>query len=78
MRAKRGEFDIVVAMTHDHGLIAVKLDGIEHAVNVTVGLPFLRASVDHGTAYDIAWQCKASSENLLHVLNWAHRATTHD
>jgi 4-hydroxythreonine-4-phosphate dehydrogenase len=74
MRAKRGEFDIVVAMTHDHGLIAVKLDGIEHAVNVTVGLPFLRASVDHGTAYDIAWQGKADSTNLLHVLNWSHRA----
>jgi 4-hydroxythreonine-4-phosphate dehydrogenase len=75
MRAKRGEFDIVVAMTHDHGLIAVKLNGIERAVNVTVGLPFLRASVDHGTAYDIAWQGKADSTNLLHVLNWAHRAT---
>jgi 4-hydroxythreonine-4-phosphate dehydrogenase len=74
MRAKRGEFDIVVAMTHDHGLIAVKLDGIERAVNVTVGLPFLRASVDHGTAYDIAWQGKADSTNLLHVLNWSHRA----
>jgi 4-hydroxythreonine-4-phosphate dehydrogenase len=49
MRAKRGEFDIVVAMTHDQGLIPVKLDGIERAVNVTLGLPFLRASVDHGT-----------------------------
>jgi 4-hydroxythreonine-4-phosphate dehydrogenase len=77
MRTKRGEFDIVVAMTHDHGLIAVKLDGIEHAVNVTVGLPFLRASVDHGTAYDIAWQGKASSVNLLHVMNWAHKAIAH-
>jgi 4-hydroxythreonine-4-phosphate dehydrogenase len=74
MRAKQGEFDIVVAMTHDHGLIAVKLDGIEHAVNVTVGLPFLRASVDHGTAYDIAWQGKANASNLLHVLNWSHQA----
>jgi 4-hydroxythreonine-4-phosphate dehydrogenase len=74
MRAKRGEFDIVVAMTHDHGLIAVKLDGIDRAVNVTVGLPFLRASVDHGTAYDIAWKGNASSANLLHVLNWAHAA----
>lgn len=76
MRAKRGEFDIVVAMTHDHGLIAVKLDGIDHAVNVTVGLPFLRASVDHGTAYDIAWRGVASSKNLRHVLNWAHSATS--
>ncbi|MGL5003694.1 MAG: 4-hydroxythreonine-4-phosphate dehydrogenase PdxA, partial [Casimicrobium sp.] len=44
MRAKRGEFDIVVAMTHDQGLIPVKLDGIERAVNVTLGLPFLRVS----------------------------------
>ncbi len=71
MRAKRGEFDIVVAMTHDQGLIPVKLDGIERAVNVTLGLPFLRASVDHGTAYDIAWQGKASSENLQYVMKWA-------
>jgi 4-hydroxythreonine-4-phosphate dehydrogenase len=73
MRAKRGEFDIVVAMTHDQGLIPVKLDGIERAVNVTLGLPFLRASVDHGTAYDIAWQGKASSENLQYVMQWATR-----
>jgi 4-hydroxythreonine-4-phosphate dehydrogenase len=71
MRAKRGEFDIVVAMTHDQGLIPVKLDGIERAVNVTLGLPFLRASVDHGTAYDIAWQGKASSANLQYVMKWA-------
>ncbi|MGL4230305.1 MAG: 4-hydroxythreonine-4-phosphate dehydrogenase PdxA [Casimicrobium sp.] len=73
MRAKRGEFDIVVAMTHDQGLIPVKLDGIDRAVNVTLGLPFLRASVDHGTAYDIAWQGKASSENLQYVMKWAAR-----
>jgi 4-hydroxythreonine-4-phosphate dehydrogenase len=72
-RGDGGEFDIVVAMTHDHGLIPVKLDGIESAVNITLGLPFLRASVDHGTAYDIAWQGKASSENLQYVLNWARR-----
>ena len=70
MRAVRGEFDAVIAMTHDHGLIPVKLDGLEHAVNVTLGLPFLRTSVDHGTAYDIAWQGRASSENLRHVLAW--------
>lgn len=73
MRAKRGEFDIVVAMTHDQGLIPVKLDGIERAVNVTLGLPFLRASVDHGTAYDIAWQGKASSVNLQYVMRWARK-----
>ncbi len=70
MRARQGEFDLVVAMLHDHGLIAVKLDGIERAVNVTLGLPFLRTSVDHGTAYEIAWQGRASAANLLHVLNW--------
>jgi len=70
MRARRGEFDVVVAMTHDHGLIAVKLDGLEQAVNVTLGLPFLRTSVDHGTAFDIAWQGRASAANLESVLSW--------
>ena len=49
-----GEFDIVVAMTHDHGLIPVKYLGVEAGVNVTLGLPFVRTSPDHGTAFDIA------------------------
>ena len=49
-----GEFDLVVAMTHDHGLIPVKYLGVEHGVNVTLGLPFVRTSPDHGTAFDIA------------------------
>jgi len=49
-----GEFDIVVAMTHDHGLIPVKDLGVEPGVNVTLGLPFVRTSPDHGTAFDIA------------------------
>ncbi len=75
MRAWAGEFDIVVAMYHDQGLIPVKLLGIEHAVNVTVGLPFLRASVDHGTAFDIAGQGVASAANLLHVLRFTQAAT---
>ncbi len=70
MRAWAGEFDIVVAMYHDQGLIPVKLLGIEHAVNVTVGLPFLRASVDHGTAFDIAGKGIASDANLRHVLRF--------
>jgi 4-hydroxythreonine-4-phosphate dehydrogenase len=73
MRAWAGEFDIVVAMYHDQGLIPVKLLGIEHAVNVTVGLPFLRASVDHGTAFDIAGKGVASEANLRHVLAWLER-----
>jgi 4-hydroxythreonine-4-phosphate dehydrogenase len=49
-----GEFDVVVAMTHDHGLIPVKYLGVERGVNVTLGLPFVRTSPDHGTAFDIA------------------------
>ncbi len=54
MRARRGEFDIVVAQYHDQGLIPVKYLGVDQGVNVTVGLPFVRTSVDHGTAFDIA------------------------
>jgi 4-hydroxythreonine-4-phosphate dehydrogenase len=54
MRARRGAFDLVVAMMHDHGLIPVKYLGVEQGVNVTLGLPFVRTSPDHGTAFDIA------------------------
>ena len=54
MRARRGEFDVVVCCYHDQGLIPVKLVAFGHAVNVTLGLPFVRTSVDHGTAFDIA------------------------
>jgi len=53
-RASSGEFDLVVAMYHDQGHIPVKLGGFDEGVNVTLGLPFPRASVDHGTAFDIA------------------------
>ncbi len=53
-RALRGEFDVVLAMYHDQGLIPVKLTGFGKSVNVTLGLPVVRTSVDHGTAYDIA------------------------
>ncbi len=70
MRARNGEFDVVLAMYHDQGLIPVKLLGLDHAVNVTIGLPFLRSSVDHGTAFDIAGRGIASEANLLHVLRW--------
>ena len=54
MRAKRGEFDLVVAQYHDQGLIPIKLGGLSEGVNVTVGLPFIRTSPDHGTAFDLA------------------------
>ena len=70
MRARTGEFDVVLAMYHDQGLIPVKLLWLDAAVNVTIGLPFLRSSVDHGTAFDIAGRGVASEANLLHVLRW--------
>ena len=59
-----GEFDIVVAMLHDHGLIPVKYLGVEQGVNVTLGLPFVRTSPDHGTAFDIASQGIADHASL--------------
>jgi 4-hydroxythreonine-4-phosphate dehydrogenase len=63
-RARNGEFDIVVAQYHDQGLIPVKYLGIDEGVNVTVGLPFIRTSVDHGTAFDIADRGIASPDSL--------------
>jgi len=59
-----GEFDLVVAMTHDHGLIPVKYLGVEQGVNVTLGLPFVRTSPDHGTAFDIAGTGVADASSL--------------
>lgn len=64
MRARQGEFDIVVAQYHDQGLIPVKYLGVDHGVNVTVGLPFVRTSVDHGTAFNIAGQGIADPSSL--------------
>jgi 4-hydroxythreonine-4-phosphate dehydrogenase len=73
MRARRGEFDLVVAMTHDHGLIPVKYLGVEQGVNVTLGLPFVRTSPDHGTAFDIAGQGRADPASLIAALHMARR-----
>jgi 4-hydroxythreonine-4-phosphate dehydrogenase len=73
MRARRGEFDLVVAMTHDHGLIPVKYLGVERGVNVTLGLPFVRTSPDHGTAFDIAGQGVADASSLLAAIAMARR-----
>jgi 4-hydroxythreonine-4-phosphate dehydrogenase len=73
MRARRGEFDLVVAMTHDHGLIPVKYLGVEQGVNVTLGLPFVRTSPDHGTAFDIAGRGIADPASLITALAWARR-----
>ena len=66
-----GEFDVVVAMTHDHGLIPVKYLGVERGVNVTLGLPFVRTSPDHGTAFDIAGRGVADASSLGAALRLA-------
>ena len=68
-----GEFDLVVAMTHDHALIPVKYLGIADGVNVTLGLPFVRTSPDHGTAFDIAGRGTADPASLVAALRLARR-----
>lgn len=75
-RAKNGqsgEFDVVVAMHHDQGLIPVKYLGVEQGVNVTLGLPLVRTSPDHGTAFDIAGTGKADPASLLAAIRMARR-----
>lgn len=72
MRARGlAEFDAVIAMYHDQGLIPVKYLGVEHGVNVTLGLPFVRTSPDHGTAFDIAGTGKADATSMLSALAMA-------
>ncbi len=70
-RAVRGDFDLVVAMYHDQGHGPVKVLGLEAGVNVTVGLPFVRTSVDHGTAFDIAGTGLADEQSLIEALRQA-------
>ncbi|HJQ28320.1 MAG TPA: 4-hydroxythreonine-4-phosphate dehydrogenase PdxA [Rubrobacter sp.] len=71
MRARMGAFDIVVVQYHDQGHIPIKLMGFDTGVNVTVGLPFFRTSVDHGTAFDIAGTGKAEPASLRAALDLA-------
>jgi 4-hydroxythreonine-4-phosphate dehydrogenase len=73
MRARRGEFDAVVAMYHDQGLIPVKYLGVEQGVNVTLGLPLVRTSPDHGTAFDIAGSGRADASSLMAAVRMARR-----
>ena len=75
MRARQGSFDVVVAMYHDQGLIPVKLLGLDHGVNTTLGLPFVRTSPDHGTAFDIAGTGRASPTSLLAAIDAALSAS---
>ncbi len=71
VRARDGEFDGVVAMYHDQGHIALKLLGMHRAVNVTLGLPIVRTSVAHGTAFDLAWQGRAEVGSMIEALRVA-------
>lgn len=73
MQARMGRFDIVVAQYHDQGLIPVKYMGLERGVNVTLGLPFVRTSPDHGTAFDIAGTGKADAASIQTAMDYAHR-----
>lgn len=72
-RALRGEFDVVVALYHDQGLAPLKAVDFDEAVNVTLGLPFVRTSPDHGTAYGIAGQGKASPRSFANAVTVARR-----
>ncbi|MGE0405199.1 MAG: 4-hydroxythreonine-4-phosphate dehydrogenase PdxA [Candidatus Korobacteraceae bacterium] len=74
-RAGRGDFDMVVAMYHDQGHGPVKVLGLEAGVNITVGLPVIRTSVDHGTAFDIAGTGVADERSLLEALRQAMELT---
>lgn len=72
----RKRYDAIVCMYHDQGHTPMKLLAFESGVNITVGLPIVRTSVDHGTAFDIAWQGVAFTESLEHALTWARRLTS--
>ncbi|TBR71268.1 MAG: 4-hydroxythreonine-4-phosphate dehydrogenase PdxA, partial [Nevskiaceae bacterium] len=68
-----GEFDVVVAMYHDQGLIPVKYLGVDRGVNVTLGLPLVRTSPDHGTAFDIAGTGTANAASLIEAIRMARQ-----
>jgi len=70
-RAQRGDFDLIIAMYHDPGHGPVKVLGLESGVNITLGLPVIRTSVDHGTAFDIAGTGKADERSMLEAIRQA-------
>jgi 4-hydroxythreonine-4-phosphate dehydrogenase len=70
-KAYKGEVDIVVCMYHDQGLIPLKMIAFDKGVNVTIGLPFVRTSPDHGTAYDIAWKGVANPSSMIEAIKMA-------
>jgi len=70
-KMRDGEFDMVIAMYHDQGHIPLKLIAMDEGVNVTLGIPLVRTSVDHGTAYDIAGKGIAREQSLLAAIRFA-------
>jgi 4-hydroxythreonine-4-phosphate dehydrogenase len=76
-KAYKGEVDIIVCMYHDQGLIPLKMIAFDTGVNVTVGLPFVRTSPDHGTAYDIAWKGIADPSSMIEAIKLAVRLKTY-
>jgi 4-phospho-D-threonate 3-dehydrogenase / 4-phospho-D-erythronate 3-dehydrogenase len=76
-RTLAGEFDVVLAMYHDQGHIPVKVHGFEESVSVALGLPFIRTSVDHGTAFDIAGKGIANSQSMEEAIRVAVRLVQH-
>lgn len=75
MQCHEGMYDMVVAMYHDQGHIPLKLLGFYDGVNITAGLPFIRTSADHGTAFDIAWRGKAKAESMAVSIQLAMQIT---
>ena len=77
-RQRQGDFDVVVAAYHDQALAAVKTLEFDSAVNLTLGLPYVRTSPDHGTAFDLAGQGKASPASFAAALKLARELTIQD
>ena len=73
LAASRGQYDVVLAMYHDQALIPIKTMAFDQSVNVTIGLPYLRVSVDHGTAFDIAGRGIADAAPMRYAIEWAAR-----
>lgn len=75
VEAYRGRYDAVICMYHDQGLIPLKMISRGHGVNVTLGLPFVRTSPDHGTAYDIAGAYRADPGSMIEAIRLTLRLT---
>ena len=77
-KAKAKDWDFIIAMYHDQGMIPVKMDAFGEAVNITLNLPFIRTSVDHGTAFDIAGKGICSYSSLIKAVNMAKMMVEYD